>query len=112
MTNKTIYLTRDFNPRPFGRYREDGERSAQVFREDFLVPAIRAHDRVTVDLSGTNYYGSSFLEETFGGLVRDGFKMEVLEKKLVIVHGKLPSIVNEAWQYIVEQAQSPPRNAA
>lgn len=112
MSNRVINLTHDFHPRPFGRYRKDGERSAEVFREEFLAPAIRAHDRVTVDLSGTNYYGSSFLEETFGGLVRDGFKKEDLEAKLDIVHDKLPSIVGEAWQYIGEQAKSPPRNAA
>ena len=102
MTHGTINLTSDFNPRPFGRYRADGERSAEVFRDDFLIPQIHEHEEVTVDLSGTNYYGSSFLEETFGGLVRQGFTEEQLQSKLKVVHERLPSIAQEAWMYIQE----------
>lgn len=96
----TINLAKDFSDRPFGRYREDGDRSAEVFRDDILMPAINEHARTVVDLSGTNYYGSSFLEEAFGGLIRKGFKKGELDEKLVIVHNKLPSIVNEIKGYI------------
>ena len=105
MTYGKINLTVDFNPRPFGRYRADGDRSAEVFRDDYLVPQIQEHEEVTVDLSGTNYYGSSFLEETFGGLVRQGYTEEQLQTKLKVVHERLPSIAQEAWMYI-QEAQS------
>ncbi|MDA8002309.1 MAG: STAS-like domain-containing protein [Alphaproteobacteria bacterium] len=99
----------EFSPRPFGRYRSDGERSAEEFREKHLIPAMSQHEHVTVDLSGTNYYGSSFLEETFGGLVRAIRTRKVLDiteddlnARLKIVHEKLPSIEEEAKQYIQE----------
>ena len=100
MNSVTIRLVEDFNPNPFGRYREDGERSAQVFREKHLMPAVLEYDRVVVDLSGYNYYGSSFLEETFGGLVRAGISKQELERKLDIKHDQLPSIVFAARDYI------------
>ncbi len=102
MKHGTLSVTADFSARPFGRYRTDGNRSAEVFREDFLIPRIAECDEVTVDLSGTNFYGSSFLEEVFGGLVRHGYSEDMLRTKLKIVHKRLPSIAQEAWMYIHE----------
>ena len=100
MNDFRIDVATDFFRNPFGRYRDDGERSAEVFREDMLVPAMREHAHVTVDLSGSNYYGSSFLEEVFGGLVRRHFTKHEMEEKLEILHDKLPSVVEEVQQYI------------
>ena len=100
--NKIINVTTDFTDRPFGRYRSDGDRSAEVFREEKLIPALNKYEHVVVDLSGYNYYGSSFLEETFGGLVRRGFTPADLKDKLEVVHNLLPSIVVEANAYIQE----------
>jgi hypothetical protein len=84
--HKTISIARDFSETPIGRYRSDGKNSGAVFRDDILVPALRVNSRVTVDLSGTAGYGSSFLEETFGGLIREcGFTLEQLRAKLTVV---------------------------
>ena len=106
MSSATIDLTRDFNPRPFGRYRDiDGERSAEVFRDDKLIPAMKQHDRVVVDLSGFNYYGSSFMEEVFGGLVRAGYTPDQLKDKLEVVHHQLPSYIEEAKLYIRDEGE-------
>lgn len=102
MNDFRIDVAKQFTPRPFGRYRYEGARSAEVFRDDILIPAIRNHEHVTVDLSGSNYYGSSFLEETFGGLVRAKFSKDELDSKLRVVHNKLPSIVEEVQNYIDE----------
>lgn len=102
MNDTIIDLAKQFTDRPFGRYREDGNRSGEVFREDMLVPALRQHDHVTVNLGGTNFYGSSFLEEVFGGLVRAGFTQAELGQKLTMLHDKLPSVVIEAERYIRE----------
>ncbi|MDD9869037.1 MAG: STAS-like domain-containing protein [Gammaproteobacteria bacterium] len=108
MKEHIIDVARDFTDRPFGRYRDDGNRSGEVFREDILVPALRKYDHVTVNLGGTNFYGSSFLEEVFGGLVRRHFSRTELKQKLTVVHDKLPSVVKEAEKYIrkAEEAQS------
>ena len=104
MSEYIIDLATKFTGFPFGRYRIDGDTSAEVFRDDILIPALRQHNQVTVNLGGTNYYGSSFLEETFGGLVRQGFTKSELEEKLKIVHKALPSIEEEAWVYIKIQS--------
>ena len=82
----TIDIGRDFSDVPSGRFPEDGEFNGQRFRRELLVPALRNHDKVFVDIDHTEGYGSSFLEEAFGGLVRDeGFPNEELTKKMVIV---------------------------
>ena len=113
MNQHTIDLAQDFTDFPFGRYRDDGQASAEVFRDDILIPALKRYDFVTVDLGGTNYYGSSFLEETFGGLVRHGFTKDELEEKLKVVHKILPSIEEEAWVYIkIQSGESLPSELA
>lgn len=100
MSECTIDVARDFTARPFGRYHRDGDRSGETFRDKLLIPALRKYDHVTVELSGTNYYGSSFLEEAFGGLLRNGFKKSELLEKLKVRHTKLPSVVYEVYDYI------------
>lgn len=64
----------DFARSPGGRYASDGPYSGELFRDQVLVPelakAIEAKDVLVVELDGTSGYGSSFLEEAFGGLVR------------------------------------------
>ena len=100
MNTKTIQIAKDFSAFPAGRYRSDGNNSGQVFREDFLVPALQGYEQVIVNLDGTIGLGSSFLEEAFGGLVREcPFSLEQLRKKLKI-QSSLESYADEIWDYI------------
>lgn len=112
MNEHTIDLAREFSKYPFGRYLQDGDDSAERFRDGFLIPALERYDHVTVDLGGTNFYGSSFLEETFGGLLRSGFKKDDLDKQLTVLHDKLPSIVEEVNAYIEAQNKRTMQQAA
>lgn len=49
------------------------------------MPALKAGDVVRVKLDGVSGFGSSFLEEAFGGLVRvEGFSPDDLKKRLEI----------------------------
>lgn len=66
----TISIAKDFTRFPSGRYVRNGETSGEAFRQKFLEPHLRDGQQVEVDLDGTVGYGSSFLEEAFGGLVR------------------------------------------
>lgn len=66
----TISVAKDFTRFPSGRYVRNGETSGEAFRQKFLEPHLRDGESVEVDLDGTVGYGSSFLEEAFGGLVR------------------------------------------
>jgi len=69
---KTITIASDFSKHPAGRYKTDGPFSGELFREAVLGPALKSPEVVVVVLDGTAGYGSSFLEEAFGGLIRNG----------------------------------------
>lgn len=70
MSSEVIVVGEKFSKTPAGRYNTDGPYSGARFRDELLVPALMRGSEVTVDLSGVIGYGSSFLEEAFGGLVR------------------------------------------
>ena len=102
MTSKLISVAKEFSPSPAGRYASDGPYPGEVFRDQILVPALRNYETVVVDLDGTDGYGSSFLEEAFGGLVRRGFTVAELKKRLDIKSSRASYRVR-AWNYIEEQ---------
>lgn len=107
MSTKTIVVGTDFSDTPGGRYRDDGPFSGQRFREEFLIPALKNNEKVVVDISGVEGYGSSFLEEVFGGLVRsNAFTKEELAAKLTCVASdeskscyldRISAYMDEAW---------------
>ena len=68
---KTITIADDFSKFPAGRFREDGEASGAAFRDDLLAAALQDAEEVEVVFDGVAGFGSSFLEEAFGGLVRE-----------------------------------------
>lgn len=70
MSDMTINVAKDFSRYPSGRYRTDSRFSGEQFRDDHLVPALQQFDKVFVEMDGTLGYGSSFLDEAFGGLIR------------------------------------------
>lgn len=89
----------DFTRFPAGRTRDDGPYCGEEFRNKFLVPYIEKHQEVTVKLDSALGYGSSFLEEAFGGLVRQKFdKAEILT--LVKLETSDPRLKEEIEGYI------------
>lgn len=96
----TISIALDFSRYPAGRTREDGPLSGQIFREDKLQPLLKAGKTVIINLDNVLGYGSSFLEEAFGGLVRAGFSAEQLHQQLQFVSNDDPSLPTEIWFYI------------
>ncbi len=81
---KTIDVGNDFSRYPGGRVRTDGQYSGEAFRDDFLIPALRNYESIEIIIDNVIGYGSSFLEECFGGLVRSGFTPNELKKKIQI----------------------------
>ena len=97
---RTIKMGRDFSPCPGGRSRDDGPWCAEAFREDTLRPALAEEDIVVLHLDCAEGYGSSFLSEAFGGLVRSGdFTAEQLHRKLRL-ESRDAILVREIWSYI------------
>jgi STAS-like domain of unknown function (DUF4325) len=99
MSSFSISVAKDFSPSPAGRFPEDGPFPGAVFRDRILIPAIKGNDEVVVDLDGTDGFGSSFLEETFGGLVRSGYPEAILLQKLK-VRSSRASYEVRVWRYI------------
>lgn len=104
MSNKTIFIAKDYSDTPAGRYKSDGNYSGERFREEFLYPALREYDHVEVNLDEALGYGSSFLEEAFGGLIREkGIQIDEIKNKLHIVSSRV-LYKNRIWKYL-EDAQ-------
>lgn len=74
MNELIINIAKDFSRIPGARKPEEGNFSGQEFREKILFPkmqsAITSNVTLTVILDGTAGLGTSFLEESFGGLIR------------------------------------------
>jgi STAS-like domain of unknown function (DUF4325) len=99
VSTTTISIAKDFSPVPAGRHLTDGPFPGSKFRDAVLVPALEAFDQVTIDLDGTEGYGSSFLEESFGGLIRKGYSEEQLRHKLRFRTSRL-SYETRIWNYV------------
>lgn len=98
----TVNVARDFTRFPSGRSKLKGDTSGEAFRERFLEPAIRNGQEILVELDGTIGYGSSFLEEAFGGLVRS---LTIPGAKLLqMLHFASvdPSLIDEVNGYILD----------
>ncbi len=100
MATSIIFVAKEFSETPGGRFRSDGPKSGESFREDILYPKLQSSDRVEVNLDDTLGYGSSFLEESFGGLVRNhGMTMANLKERLIVTSSR-KFYDSRIWQYI------------
>jgi hypothetical protein len=100
-----IDIGKQFSRFPAGRTAKDGEYSGQVFLKKLIWPALKNHDRIVIILDNALSYGSSFLEESFGGLIRDRIlTRKEFDSKLEFVSSdeyllaELASYVNDATE--------------
>lgn len=106
MSEKVINIERDFARYPGGRYLSDGPYNGEKFRTEFLVPAFSdSTDTVVIELDGARGLGSSFLEESFGGLVRLGYTAQDVLKRIVL-KSEDASLRKEIEGYILEAKDS------
>jgi hypothetical protein len=104
--SKMIKIATDFSEAPAGRFYDDGPFPGEKFRDEILLPALRESKIVVVDLDGTAGYGSSFLEEAFGGAVRL-LKLSLSAAKSAIqLKSNDESLVTEIQSYINDAAIS------
>ena len=99
---KTIFI-KDFSIAPAGRIRADGEKTAEHFHEEILVPALLWTEKLTVSFDGVTAFASSFLEEVFGGLVTIyGFDVRYLKKHMILTTSEkdMRDYIRLAWRYI------------
>lgn len=101
-----VNVAEDFSRYPSGRYKKNGNTSGEEFREKLLEPPLRNGDTIELFLDGTIGYGSSFLEEAFGGLVRSlKTNSEDILKKISFVSNDT-LLVKEIEEYILDAAKA------
>ena len=70
-----INIAQDFSDAPGGRTIKEGPFSGEEFRRNILIPkyleAKDTNQRLLINFDGAFGYSTSFLEESFGGLVRE-----------------------------------------
>lgn len=95
-----VNIARDFSEVPGPLYRRLGEDSGERFRDVYLWPALQKNPSVHVELDGVEGYSASFLEEAFGGLIREHPELvNEIRNRLKIVGSNI-HIVNRIWEYI------------
>lgn len=102
----TINICKDFSETPGGRFTNEGEYSGEKFRDTLLIKkyeeAQTNKDILVINFDGTYGFGTSFLEESFGGLVRKYKKKNVLKNIRIIsfedetIPGNIEKYVREA----------------
>lgn len=109
MGNHTINIPEDFTRFPGGRCADGNNNSGEELRDRLLWPELQKvianGEKLQIILDGGAGYGSSFLDEAFGGLVRKyhvGF--DTLKDKLVFVSEEDPYCEEEIWEYIENAA--------
>lgn len=66
-----------------------------------LSKAVEQDEKLYVDLDGTAGIGTSFLEESFGGLIRhNGFELATLKKFLHLKSDEEPWLLDEINDYM------------
>lgn len=102
MKDDTVHVDigQQFSRLPAGRKPDDGKFCGETFRERFLSAPIAAGKAVVIKLDNVLSYGSSFLEEAFGGLVRQYSYSPKALRSQITLDSTDPYLVDEIWHYI------------
>ena len=100
-----VNVAKDFSRTPGSRYIKEGDFSGESFIKDFFESifdeAIASNNSITINLDGTLGYGTSFLEEVFGGLTRK-YGKDLVVKTLNFISNEEPYLIDDIMEYIDE----------
>jgi len=98
-----ILKVKDFSITPGSRYKDEGDFSGEEYRKKILEPAfekaLEKNIKVLIDLDGTIGYGTSWLEEVFGGLARK-YGVKYVMSLLDFKSEEEPYLINDIKEYI------------
>lgn len=97
-SEKKYDIAKEYTATPIGRYKKDSRFSGEGFK-DILAEFIQQEQPVCLIMDNTGGYNPSFLEEAFGGLIRDGVSQESIEK-YIRYETSDPSLITEISLYI------------
>ena len=106
-----LTVATDFSRTPGVRSLGEGDFSGEVFLGQCLYPcfkeAMQQNQQLTVNLDGTAGYATSFLEASFGGLVRGdeeqgipGTDLRTVQRYLRLVCTDDPYLIEEIDEYM------------
>ena len=102
-----INIARDYTKSPGGRFVTEGEYSGEDFRERILFPIYdeckKSGKKLTVVLDGGYGYGSSFLEEAFGGLARRTGDPDILN--ICLISDEEPRLIDDIVGYMKDELE-------
>ena len=103
MNDIFVSIAKDFTITPGGRYIKEGPYSGELFREQILFPKyIEAKAKgvmLVVNLDGCMGYPSSFLDESFGGLVALVPDEDIL-KRIKLISDDEPGLIEKVKKNI------------
>lgn len=101
MLKISINLAKNFSPLPAGRTKSDGIHSGEHFRE-ILTGYLQQPQNsiIEVHFDGVLGAGSCFLDEAFGGLIRDGIiTLDDFHRRIKIIAKEHPEILEKIHRY-------------
>lgn len=105
MGNIILNIAKDYSRCPGARYESEGDYSGEKFRELLLAPSLRdaisKGVKLEVVLDGSAGYSTSFIEESFGGLIRnDHFSLKEITDNIIIISYEDPSYIDDINTYL------------
>lgn len=101
-----IKVATDFTQTPGARHIEDGAYPGDEFRDKILLPqyleAVANNQKLIIDLDGCYGYATSFLEESFGGMVRK-LKKKGIMNNIEIISKEDESLKELICNYVKEE---------
>lgn len=102
--NRTYKIAIEFSRTPSARNELEGKNPGVKLRQ-IITPLIKEcigkGVKFYIDFDGAAGYGTSFLEEVFGGLIRvEHLEYEDLKNTLCFISKEEPDLIEECWEYI------------
>jgi hypothetical protein len=109
----SLSIAQEFSKIPGPRTRAEGEHSAEEFLDTILEfrfdEAVRSHAVLYIDLDGGFGYGTSFLEEAFGGLARRKKNAQLVIDHIDFKSDEEPYLRDDVLSYIREALTGRPK---
>ncbi len=100
-----INIAEEFSANTGGRYIEESDYSGELFRKNFLESkyqdALEKGEKLEINFDNSYGYSPSFLEEAFGGLVRERKEFGIFDN-LILISNDSASLVGDIKKYITQ----------
>ena len=102
----TINMTVDFSKLPGEIDEITGAHTGESFRNNYLIPVydycLVKDEDLTINFRESHGFAASFLEEAFGGMVRNGYDGTQMLRKMNFKTEEEPLLEDSIVEYIIE----------